>query len=486
MNRILIICSLFLIGCSTFEVDDIEIIDKILQPDYVASSKAKKLEIPPDLSDMGDGDSSYSVPGKATTYKDYKSRQNPEVQVAKIGIKSTDMKIVKSGALRWLVVKKRRQVLWTHVEDFWEDMGFEIRKSSKRTGIMETEWIKSSELNQNKGGALSRFDQWLDNMSGFADRRKFRTRVEAGQEPGTTEIYLSQRSARSGTMDHERILAERAGSSSTPRDKYELPEYISDDEPIEKIDISEQRKLDDYEIDSELLTRLMIKLGASDLDAKKIVKNPTSQVYAEYITQNNESYVKLKDPFDRSWRRLTLALDIIGFITEDKNRSKGILYVKYKNIELAGGPKDKDKGIIDTLAFWRDDDDDIYEKPEKNRQNGDSIEAMGKKNREPKNKKGKSDKNDKFPEELQDKEVSELSEEEEFKRSKKNKKEAWIDKLTWGSDGKDSLSKDERRYRVRIIPLNNGAKVFIDYPGGRVNKTSEAQKILKIIYEHLK
>ena len=488
MNRVLIICSLFLIGCAGF--DDVEVIDKIFQPDYVASSKAKKLEIPPDLSDMGDAESTYTVPGKATTYKDYKNRQNPEPKVAKIGIQPTDMKIVKSGTLRWLVVKKDRKILWTHVEDFWEDMGFEIRKSSKRTGIMETEWIKTSDLNRNKGGSLSRFDQWLDNMSGFADRRKFRTRVEPGQEPGTTEIYLSQRSARSGTMDHERILAERAGSSTTPRDKYALPEYITDDQNTEKIDISQERKLDDYEIDSELLTRLMVKLGASDLDAKKIVKNPTTQNHAEYITQNNESHVKLNDPFDRSWRRLTLALDIIGFITEDKNRSEGILYVKYKNTELPGGPKANDKGIIDTLAFWRDDDVDANEKLEKSK---DKTKNIGKENREPRNKKGRSNKEDKFPEELEDnevseaEEVSELSEKDQFKESKKKEKDkAWIKRFSWGSDEENGLSKDERRYRVRILPLENGAKVYIDYPDGRVNKTSEAQRILKIIYEHLK
>ena len=46
--------------------------------------------------------------------------------------------------------------------DFWEDMGFDVRKSSKRTGVMETEWIKTSDLNQDKGSALTRFDQWLD------------------------------------------------------------------------------------------------------------------------------------------------------------------------------------------------------------------------------------------------------------------------------------------------------------------------------------
>ena len=75
----------------------------------------------------------------------------------------------------------------------------------------------------------------------------------------------------------------------------------------------------------------------------------------------------------------------------------------------------------------------------------------------------------------------------EFSKSKKKEKDkAWIKRFSWGSDEENGLSKDERRYRVRILPLENGAKVYIDYPDGRVNKTSEAQRILKIIYEHLK
>jgi len=479
MNRVsIIIISLLLIGCSGF--DDIEVIDKVFQPDYVSSSKAKKLEIPPDLSDMDQASDVYSVPGEATSYKDYKSRQSGTSKVVKIGIKSTDMKIVKSGALRWLVVKKDPKILWPHIEDFWEDMGFEIRKSSKRTGVMETEWIKSSELVQRGAGALTKFDQWLDGMSGFADRRKFRTRVEPGQDLGTTEIYLSQRSARSGTMEHERILAERQASTPSTTNKNKLPDYIPDDKNLEKLEISEERKLDDYEIDSELLTRLMIKLGATDLDAKKIVKTPTTQIHAELIIKNNEKFIKLNDPFDRSWRRLTLALDIIGFITEDKNRSAGILYVKYKNTELPGGPKAKDKGILDTLAFWRDDVDvDSDEEDDK--------QKISRKNLDRKNKKGRSKEENKPKKELELKQVPELSEEEEFKRKKKgDTEEAWIERFSWGADDEKSLAKDERRYRIRIVPLENGAKVYIDYPDGKVNKTSDAQKILKIIYEHLK
>ena len=521
-------------GCSYIGIEEPEIIDKILQPDYVSSSKAKKLEIPPDLSDMEVGSDVYTVPGEAKSYKDFKNQQNSTAKPAEIGIKRTDMKIIKSGALRWLVVKKDRKILWPHVMDFWEDMGFEVRKSSKRTGIMETEWIKTSDLNQNKGSALTRFDQWLDNMSGFADRRKFRTRVEPGQEPGTTEIYLSQRSAASGTMDHERILAERRGSSSTPRDKYELPEYIDDEKPKKgKIDISEERKLDDFEIDSELLTRLMIKLGASDLDAKNIVKNPTTQVHAEFITQDNGNYIKLKDPFDRSWRRLSLALDIIGFMTEDKNRSDGILYVRYKNIELPGKPEAKDKGILDSLAFWRDDNEEVIDgetgeskidpmapknKKGKSVWTDEEKEAIkeAKKNKKltntdpmaPKNKKGRSVRADEEKEANKNKEItntepmapknkkgrsnkvkelSKISEKEEFINKKKiEKKEAWIDKFSWGSEDEKKLTEDEKRFRVRIVPLKNGAKVYIEYPDGAFNNSAEAQKILKIIYEHLK
>ena len=247
----------------------------------------------------------------------------------------------------------------------------------------------------------------------------------------------------------------------------------------------------------------MIKLGASDLDAKKIVKNPITQVHAKLITQDSGNFIMLKDPFDRSWRRLSLALDIIGFITEDKNRSDGILYVRYKNIELPGKPEGKDKGILDSLAFWRDDnEEDIDDEIEKSK-----IDPMAPKNKKgksvwtdeekearkeeiknkkltntdpmaPKNKKGRSSKL---------KESSQNSEEQEFINRKKNEKEeAWIDKFSWGSDDEKTLSKDERRFRVRILPLENGAKVYIEYPDGAFNNSAEAQKILKIIYEHLK
>jgi outer membrane protein assembly factor BamC len=452
MKKIIIISTFsILVGCSAIGLEEPEIIERITQPDYVSSSKAKRLEIPPDLSEI-EGSTTFSVPGEATSYKDYKEQQNSKPDVVKLIDKPDGMKIVKSGALRWLIVNKDAETLWPHIEAFWEDMGFGVKLTNKRTGVMETEWIKTSELVNKNSGALSRFDAWLDSMSGFADRRKFRTRVEPGQEPGTTEIYLSQRSATSGTAEHERILNERKATGGYGTEIYKIEEYKSDDKKVKNIDMTDKRNLDDYEIDSELLTRLMIKLGSSDLDAKHKVNNPVVQDRAEFITQENESYIKLFDPFDRSWRRLSLALDIIGFVTEDKNRSDGILYVKYKNLELPSGPTKKDEGILDSLAFWRDDESDTDQK----------------------GKEGSKEAKD------------QSSENEDDSSDKKS----WTNLLNWGeADEKDKgvrLDMDEVRYRIRILPLESGAKVYIDYPDEKKNNTPEAQKILKIIYEHLK
>ena len=61
-----IFISILLIGCSSIE--EIPIIDKVTQPDYVSSKKAKKLEIPPDLDDIN-ASNKYLINGDPTSLK---------------------------------------------------------------------------------------------------------------------------------------------------------------------------------------------------------------------------------------------------------------------------------------------------------------------------------------------------------------------------------------------------------------------------------
>ena len=361
------------------------------------------------------------------------------------------MRIVKSGNLRWLVVSETPEELWPHMESFWEELGFGIKVLNRRTGVMETEWIKSSKLNVDTNKGLgSRFDAWLDGLANLADRRKFRTRLDNVYEEATTEIYISQRSIVGMDQDaKDRIARLKEGSYST--ELYKIQEYIPDDE-AEAEEITEKLKtemnLDEYEINAEILRRLMTKLGMTDFDAKQKLANPIEKKNATLVKSKKGNYLLLNDAYDRSWRRLSLALDIIGFVTEDKNRSDGIFYVKYRDLDLEG-PKKKNKGLIDKLAFWEDDEEEAQRiKEEEERLNNLGVTEE--------------------TEVIEDKSLTEKI------------------KSLWGTDDEKGLSKNEKRYRIRIKEDKDGARVYMDYPNGKLNNTKTAKSILNIIYEHLR
>ena len=452
MRRLFVFFLAFhLFACGT--MSEIDIIDDITAPDYVSSSKARKLEIPPDLSEIETQDN-YEVPGEARSYKNYKDKQNntKPSKALKVVQDPDGMKIIKSGNLRWLIVDKDPDTLWPHIQDFWEEeMGFKVKVANKRTGVLETEWISTSDLSTSSSSAL---DKWLDSMSGFADKRKFRTRLELGSKNGTTEIFLSHRSSFAGTNQHEDILSNR-GDTWNISEIYSIEEYVSEEEDGQsKTAKSEQMKVEDYEINSEILRRLMIKLGATDFDAKEKIERPQEIVKAELINTEQGKFIQMNDPYDRAWRRLSLALDMIGFITEDRNRSKGIFYVKYKDIELPVIEESKkEKGLIDSLLFWRDEDE-VYEERPKNKEADNSN-------------------------------IEEIVDEEEKLFSDKTWDEKFPILKFWGSD-EEKKPDDEFRYRVRISPMDDFTKVYLDLPNGSLNNSKESQQIIKIIFEQLK
>jgi len=58
-----------------------------------------------------------------------------------------------------------------------------------------------------------------------------------------------------------------------------------------------------------------------------------------------EELLEVFEPFDRVWRRVGLALDRVGFTVEDRDRQKGIYFVRYADPE-----SDKDDRSL--LAKW--------------------------------------------------------------------------------------------------------------------------------------
>jgi outer membrane protein assembly factor BamC len=405
--------TLFVSAC-----DSIPFIDNT--SDYKGAGRSKPLEVPPDLTAVRTSDA-YSVPGGSTTYNTYNQAQDgQEAGVEKVLPNSDSVRMEKAGAQRWLVVNAPAEKVWPVVREFWIDQGFAVRVENADTGVMETEWVEADALKikEDKRGYGEKFDAWLDKLSGLADRRKFRTRLERGEKEGSTEIYMTHRTVAGAPDDGKNKVQTQLGE-------------IDQGYRLDKTDKTIKTDEFDADLDAELLRRLMVKLGVTEKRAQEIAANPVSEKRAEVFKEADSSVtLKLNDPFDRGWRRVGLALDRIGFVTEDKDRSNGLFYVRYADVDIDDSPAKK-KGLWDTLAFW-DDEEEIENK------------------------------------------------------SKPKDEKTIIDKMQFwkGDDGKTDPAK---QYRIKVTETGNGGtRVNVVDTEGKNNRSTTANRIISLLYDQLK
>jgi outer membrane protein assembly factor BamC len=81
----------------------------------------------------------------------------------------------------------------------------------------------------------------------------------------------------------------------------------------------------------------------------------------------------------------------------------------------------------------------------------------------------------------------EIEGEDQDKVSSADSDKTWSEKFSlWGDDEEDDVPEGEKRFRVRIVEIDDGTKVYIDYPNESLNKTKTAQSIINILYDYLK
>lgn len=398
--------------------DSIPFIDT--SSDYKGAGRSKPLEVPPDLTSVQSSDA-YTVPGGSTTYNTYNQAQDGvEAGVEKILPTSEGVRIEKAGAQRWLVVNVPAEKVWPVIREFWIDQGFAVRVENADTGVMETEWIEADAIKakEDKRNMGEKFDKWMDKLSGLADRRKFRTRLERGEKEGSTEIYMTHRTVSSAPDDGKNEVQTQLGKIDTG--------YRADGAKSTKT-----AEENDSDLDAELLRRLMIKLGVAEKRAQEIVANPVSEKRADVVKEADSSVtLNLNDPFDRGWRRVGLALDRIGFVIEDKDRSSGLFYVRYADVDIDDAPQKK-KGLIDTLKFW-----------------------------------GKDDAAD--------------------NKSKPKEEKTIIDKLQFwkGDEGKTDPAK---QYRIKVAETEaGGTRINVIDKDDKRNRSTTANRIISLLYDQLK
>jgi outer membrane protein assembly factor BamC len=317
----LLALSIALAGCSGSLIESKKI-------DYKSAQKLPPLEIPPDLT-APTRDDRYAVPDVSprgvATFSAYSSERAGQPQtkaVTEVLPPVERMRVERAGTQRWLVVPGSADTLWPQVKDFWLELGFIVNIDRPEVGVMETDWAEDrAKIPQDFVRAT--LGKVLDGLFSTPERDKFRTRLEAGKEPGTVEIYISHR----GMME---IYPTEAKDTTVW-----------------------QPRPADPELEAEMLRRLMVRLGANEERAAAIVKAaPEPERAALTSAPGGRVSLSMEESFDRAWRRVGLALDRIGFTVEDRDRSKGLYFVRYVDPEADVQSK-KPQGLLSKLAFWR-------------------------------------------------------------------------------------------------------------------------------------
>ena len=285
--------------------------------EYKSAGKLPSLEVPPDLT-QPTRDDRYAVPdigGRGSaTFSEYAGERRAGTAATASGVlPSVDkMRIERSGTQRWLVASGAPEQLWPAIKEFWQETGFLVNVELPEAGVMETDWAENrAKLPQDI--VRSTIGKVFDGLYSTAERDKFRTRLEKGSEPGTTEIYISHRGM------------------------YEV--YVSEG----RSETRWQPRPAEPELEAEMLRRLMVRLGVEESRAKTMVAAGPKEERAKLArAADGAGALTLQEGFDRAWRRVGLALDRVGFTVEDRDRSQGLYYVRYVDPEVDNRKKGED------------------------------------------------------------------------------------------------------------------------------------------------
>jgi outer membrane protein assembly factor BamC len=278
--------------------------------DYkAAKAKVTPLEVPPDLTQLS-VDPRYLPQAGAVSASTLQgaapiiaaSASAPQtVATTDVG----DARIERDGSQRWISSSLPPEKLWPTLEQFWQERGLTLSQNKPDLGVMETEWAENR-ANLPQDLLRRTLGKVIDSLYDTGLRDKYRLRVERSARG--SDIFISHRG---------------------------MEEIYPNSEKDQTV---WQPRATDPQLESEMLSRLLVKLGATAQVAKAEVAQaaPLTAARARIVEGRPAATLQLDDGFDRAWRRVGLALDRSGFTVEDRDRAQGLYYVRYVDPAQAG------------------------------------------------------------------------------------------------------------------------------------------------------
>ena len=181
------------------------------------------------------------------------------------------VRLARDGALRWLVVEATAEQTWLSVKDYLNRYGPPLKREHEAFMTLETDWVAPPAGTERRSMLRKLFGR----LYSSGTREKFRIRLAAGGEPGTTEVHVAQQRMQQQAVDDSvRWLPAQA-------------------DPEREIDV---------------LMQLMVHFGADEQQAERMLAQPVD-VVTTIKRDERPPYLSITAPLSWAWPRLGLALD---------------------------------------------------------------------------------------------------------------------------------------------------------------------------------
>lgn len=256
--------------------------------------KSFKLDIPPDLSspDTSDSLALPNIAAGGSTYSAYTDTEYKGTKVA--GANPPGIKVIRDGANQWLEINTTAEKLWPQLRTFFTQVGFELKRENKKLGLVETNWLENR-LNL----PTNWFSKLLSRISSTGLRDRYRARLETTDDPNVTLLFITHQ----GLKEHA---------------------Y----EELSSIKIWWETRPSDPELEAEMYQRFLIFRDISKAEALNLVNKIEAKDRARIIEKDETKMLQVAEGFARTWRRVGIALDRIGLLIEDRDRSGGLYYLR--------------------------------------------------------------------------------------------------------------------------------------------------------------
>ncbi|BAN22901.1 putative exported lipoprotein [Caballeronia insecticola] len=302
-------------------------------------SKQVSLAVPPNLLDETADQRSLPPQGGQASLSDLQQIQKVAPNAPTVVPPVSGMRIQRDGAERWLVVDgKTPDQVWPQIRRFWQEQGFLLVVDQRDKGVMETDW---NETHPQISDGLIRdtLAKATGNAYVTAERNKYRTRLEKAPDGGTY-VFISQKGMREALTG---VNNDSSQWQARPNDPALENEYLK--RLMSSLSLSDQRQasggatpLDTPAVAGAARTAPSASSAqaakggdskAAAVAAQNVANSGNTPIRNEVVPEAETSQLTLPEAYDRAWLRVGIALDRANFTVDDRDRAKGVYYVRY-------------------------------------------------------------------------------------------------------------------------------------------------------------